>query len=78
MKDGINSRNHQNVVQIPFHSLRNTLKSLCEGYGLVYQEQEESYKGYLINSDTNGAANIGRNSKQNGFTRLSIGYLAQS
>ncbi|NJR31657.1 MAG: IS200/IS605 family element transposase accessory protein TnpB [Chamaesiphon sp. CSU_1_12] len=133
MKDGINigSRNNQNFVQIPFYSLRNKLKSLCERYGLLYQEQEESYtskasaldgddlpvynadkpstyqfsgkrvkrglyrskEGHLINSDTNGAANIGRKaahrtggslpfvcdktSKQNGFTGLSRGCLAQ-
>jgi len=77
MKDGINSRNNQNVVQIPFYSLTNKLKSLCEGSGLVYQEQEESYKGHLINSHTNDVANIGRNSKQNGLTRLSRGCLAQ-
>jgi IS605 OrfB family transposase len=45
IKDGINigSRNNQNFVQIPFYSLRNKLKSLCERYGLIYQEQEESY-----------------------------------
>ncbi|MCP2731129.1 RNA-guided endonuclease InsQ/TnpB family protein [Limnofasciculus baicalensis] len=117
MKDGINigRRNNQNFVQIPFYSLRNKLKSLCERYGLNYQEQEESYtskasaldgdnlpiynadkpatyqfsgkrvkrglyrskKGHLINSDANGAANIGRKSKQNGFTGLSRGCLAQ-
>jgi putative transposase len=133
MKDGINisSRNNQNFVQIPFYSLRNKLKSLCERYGLIYQEQEESYtskasaldgddmpvynadkpatyqfsgkrvkrglyrskEGHLVNSDTNGAANIGRKaaralevssskkrdktSKQNGFTGLSRGCLAQ-
>ena len=133
MKDGINigSRNNQNFVQIPFYSLRSKLKSLCERYGLIYQEQEESYTskasaldgdempiynadkpityqfsgkrvkrglyrskdGHLINSDTNGAANIGRKaarvlevssskkrdktSKQNGFTGLCRGCLAQ-
>jgi putative transposase len=134
MKDGIDIgiRNNQNFVQIPFYSLRNKLKSLCERYGLIYQEQEESYtskasaldsdempiynadkpatyqfsgkrvkrglyrskEGHLINSDTNGAANIGRKaarvlevypsskerdktSKQNGFTGLSRGCLAQ-
>jgi putative transposase len=117
MKDGINlgSRNNQNFVQIPFYSLRNKLKSLCERYGLIYQEQEESYtskasaldgddlpvynadkpatyqfsgkrvkrglyrskEGHLINSDANGAANIGRKSKQNGFTGLCRGCLAQ-
>jgi putative transposase len=117
MKDGINlgSRNNHNFVQIPFYSLRNKLKSLCERYGLIYQEQEESYtskasaldgddlpvynadkpatyqfsgkrvkrglyrskEGHLINSDANGAANIGRKSKQNGFTGLCRGCLAQ-
>ncbi len=117
MKDGINigSRNNQNFVQIPFYSLRNKLKALCERYGLIYQEQEESYtsiasaldgdelpiynadrpatyqfsgkrvkrglyrsrEGHLINADCNGAVNIGRKSKQNGFTGLSRGCLAQ-
>ena len=117
MKDGINigSRNNQNFVQIPFYSLRGKLKALCERYGLLYQEQEESYTssasaldgdelpiynadkpaiyqfsgkrvkrglyrskdGHLINSDANGAANIGRKSKQNGFAGLSRGCLAQ-
>jgi transposase, IS605 OrfB family, central region len=104
----IGSRNNQNFVQIPFHTLRNKLKSLCERYGLVYKEQEESYtskssyldgdalpiyntdkpityqfsgqrikrglyrskQGHLINADAQGAANIGRKSKQNGFTGL--------
>lgn len=117
IKDGINigSRNNQNFVQIPFYSLRNKLKSLCERYSLIYQEQEESYtskasaidgdelpvynadkpatyqfsgkrikrglyrskEGHLINSDCNGAVNIGRKSKQNGFTGLDSGCLAQ-
>jgi putative transposase len=117
MKDGINigSRNNQNFVQIPFYSLRNKLKSLCERYGLVYQEQEESYtskasaldgddlpvynadkpatyqfsgkrvkrglyrskEGHLINADANGAVNIGRKSKRNGFCRTNRGCLAQ-
>jgi hypothetical protein len=31
------------LVQIPFHSLRSKLKALCERYGLIYTEQEESY-----------------------------------
>ena len=39
----IGSRNNQNFVQIPFHTLRNKIKSLCERYGLIYKEQEESY-----------------------------------
>jgi IS605 OrfB family transposase len=117
MKDGINigSRNNQNFVQIPFYSLRNKLKAQCMRYGLIYQEQEESYTsiasaldddelpvynadkpatyqfsgkrvkrglyrskdGHLINADCNGALNIGRKSKQNGFTGLSRGCLAQ-
>ncbi|NEU73737.1 IS200/IS605 family element transposase accessory protein TnpB [Hassallia byssoidea VB512170] len=117
MKQDINlgSRTNQNFVQIPFFSLRNKLKSLCERYGLQYKEQEESYtskssyldgdnlpiynadkpatyqfsgkrvkrglyrskEGHLINADANGAANIGKKSKQNGFTGLSRGCLAQ-
>lgn len=36
-----------------------------------------SRDGHLINADCNGAANIGRKSKQNGFTGLSRGCLAQ-
>lgn len=45
MKQEINigSRNNQNFVQIPYWSLRNKLKALCERYGLAYLEQEESY-----------------------------------
>jgi IS605 OrfB family transposase len=111
----IGSRNNQNFVQIPFYTLRNKLKSLCERYGLTYKEQEESYtskssyldgddlpvynadkpatyqfsgkrikrglyrskEGHLINADVQGAANIGCKSKQNGFTGLSRGCLAQ-
>jgi len=107
----IGSRNNQNFVQIPFHTFRGKLSSLCERYGLLYLEQEESYtslgsaldgddlpvynagkpatyqfsgkrvkrglyqtwEGLLINADCNGAANIGRKSKQNGFTGLSRG-----
>ncbi|MEH2435243.1 MAG: hypothetical protein V7K25_13480 [Nostoc sp.] len=34
--------------------------------------------GHLVNADSNGAANIGRKSKQNGFTGLSRGCLAQA
>ncbi|MBN3946584.1 MAG: IS200/IS605 family element transposase accessory protein TnpB [Nostoc sp. NMS7] len=117
MKQQINigSRNNQNFVQIPFYSLRGKLKAQCVRYGLIYQEQEESYTskasaldsdelpvynadkpatyefsgrrvkrglyrsayGHLVNADSNGAANIGRKSKQNGFTGLSRGCLAQ-
>jgi IS605 OrfB family transposase len=45
MKQEINlgSRTNQNFVQIPHWSLRNKLKALCERYGLIYIEQEESY-----------------------------------
>jgi transposase len=32
---------------------------------------------HLINADWNGAANIGRKSKQDGFTGMSRGCLAQ-
>ncbi len=39
----IGGRNNQNFVQIPHWSLRQKIKGLCERYGLVYQEQEESY-----------------------------------
>jgi putative transposase len=117
MKQEINigSRNNQNFVQIPLYSLRGKLKALCERYGLICQEQEESYTskasaldgddlpiynadnpttyrfsgkrvkrglyrskdGHLINADCNGAVNIGRKSKQNGFTGLSRGCLVQ-
>jgi len=117
MKQNINlgKRTNQNFVHIPFFALRNKLKSLCQRYGLIYQEQEESYTskassldgdeiptynadnpqkyefsgkrvkrglyrskdGHLINADCNGAVNIGRKSKQNGFTGLSRGCLTQ-
>jgi putative transposase len=45
--------NNQNFVQIPFYSLRSKLRSLCERYGLVYTEQEESYtsKASAIDGD---------------------------
>lgn len=45
MKQEINigGKNNQSFVQIPHWSLRNKLQSLCERYGLVYREQEESY-----------------------------------
>jgi IS605 OrfB family transposase len=35
--------NNQNFVNIPYGKLRNKLKYLCELYGIVYVEQEESY-----------------------------------
>lgn len=45
MKQEINigARNNQSFTQIPHWSLRSKLKALCERYGIVYQEQEESY-----------------------------------
>lgn len=45
--------NNQNFVQIPFHSLRSKLKAMCERYGLIYTEQEESYtsKASAIDGD---------------------------
>jgi IS605 OrfB family transposase len=37
------TRNNQNFVQIPYHTLRFKLQSLCERVGIDYLEQEESY-----------------------------------
>lgn len=37
------TRNNQNFVQIPYHTLRCKLQSLCQGVGINYVEQEESY-----------------------------------
>ena len=39
----ISKQNNQNFVQIPHCKLREKLKYLCELYGIVYVEQEESY-----------------------------------
>jgi IS605 OrfB family transposase len=39
----IGKSNNQNFVQIPFWQLRNKLEALCLRYGIIYQEQEESY-----------------------------------
>lgn len=35
--------NNQKFVQIPHHSFRLKLQAMCQRYGWVYQEQEESY-----------------------------------
>jgi IS605 OrfB family transposase len=45
IKQDINmgTRNNQNFVQIPYHTLRCKLQSLCERVGINYVEQEESY-----------------------------------
>lgn len=39
----IGAVNNQNFVQIPFWNFRGKLKALCERYGILYQETEESY-----------------------------------
>ncbi len=36
-------RNHQNFVQIPYGQLRHQLENLCQRYGILSVEQEESY-----------------------------------
>jgi len=109
----IGKRNNQNFVQIPFCSLKEKLKALCETYGIKYVEQEESYtskasaldndpiptynhdntvkhtfsgkrvkrglyeskEGIKVNSDSNGAWNIGRKSKHEGFAQVCKGLL---
>ncbi|MDY7006682.1 MAG: IS200/IS605 family accessory protein TnpB-related protein [Cyanobacteriota bacterium] len=45
IKQSINlgKKTNQNFVQIPHHSLRLKLKTICDIYGLTYIEQEESY-----------------------------------
>jgi IS605 OrfB family transposase len=52
-KINIGAKNNQNFVQIPYWSLRQKLKNLCERYGLKYHEQEESYtsKASFLDSD---------------------------
>lgn len=39
----LGKKTNQNFTQIPFGKLRETLKYLCERYGIRYIEQEESY-----------------------------------
>jgi putative transposase len=39
----IGSRNNQNFVQVPFTALRDTLKYLCERFGIEFVVTEESY-----------------------------------
>ena len=55
MKQNINlgKKTNQKFVQIPHHSLRLKLKSMCDRYGLTYTEQEESYtsKASFIDGD---------------------------
>lgn len=45
--------NNQKFVQIPHHSLKTKLASLCERYGIEFVEQEESYtsKASLLDLD---------------------------
>jgi len=46
--------NNQNFVQIPFWKLRRILQSLCERYGILYFEAEESYtsKASFLDKDS--------------------------
>lgn len=46
--------NNQNFVQIPFWKLRRILKNLCEKYGILYAEVEESYtsKASFLDKDS--------------------------
>ncbi|MFM9414147.1 RNA-guided endonuclease InsQ/TnpB family protein [Peptococcus simiae] len=39
----LGKKNNQTFTQISFSDLRNSLKFLCEYYGITYMEQEESY-----------------------------------
>lgn len=39
----IGKKNNQQFTQIPFGNLREQLSNLCERYGVIYKEQEESY-----------------------------------
>ena len=47
-------RNSQNFVQIPYGQLRNQLENLCQRYGILYVEQEESYtsKASFLDNDS--------------------------
>ena len=49
----IGKRNNQSFEQIPFYSLRQSLESLSQRYGIEYVEQEESYtsKASALDSD---------------------------
>jgi IS605 OrfB family transposase len=46
-------KTNQKFVQIPFYSLKQKLKSLCERYGITYLGQEESYtsKASFLDND---------------------------
>ncbi|WP_053178212.1 IS200/IS605 family accessory protein TnpB-related protein [Peribacillus loiseleuriae] len=39
----IGKRRNQQFAQIPFGTLREQLSNLCEQYGVIYKEQEETY-----------------------------------
>ncbi|GGA19611.1 transposase [Okeania sp. KiyG1] len=43
LQGGEQEGGYQKFVQIPHHSLRLKLKTMCDRYGLTYIEQEESY-----------------------------------
>ncbi len=51
---GIGHVNNQNFVYIPLWKFRRIMKNLCERYGIVYVEQEESYtsKASFVDRDT--------------------------
>lgn len=62
--------------EIPIDNADNPIKYTFSGKRIqrgLYRSQD----GYLINADCNGAWNIGRKSKHNGFTGVSRGCLAQ-
>ncbi|MEC4893764.1 MAG: hypothetical protein SAL07_11170 [Oscillatoria sp. PMC 1051.18] len=61
---------------LPVYNADNPVKPKFSGKRIkrgLYQSQD----GYIINADLNGAWNIGRKSKHNGFTGVSRGCLAQ-
>jgi putative transposase len=65
-KINIGKSNNQNFVQIPFWQLRRKLEALCSRYGIIYQEQEESYtsKASFYDRDTIPVYNADNPTKQ--------------
>ncbi|WP_374823896.1 RNA-guided endonuclease InsQ/TnpB family protein [Aerosakkonema sp. BLCC-F183] len=84
----LGKRNNQNFVQIPFDSLRSKLRSLCERYGLIYTEQEESYTSKasavdgdyipVYNADNPKAYQFSGQRIQRGLYRTKDGHLVNS
>lgn len=80
--------NNQNFVQIPFHSLRSKLRALCERYGLIYTEQEESYTSKasavdgdeipVYNADNPKTYQFSGKRIQRGLYRTKDGHLVNS